>query len=243
MKFSILSSVFGAAALTATSVAAGGFIAPVVDPEPVVVVEAPAVAAPWTGAYVGGTLGYALAGDDRVGVGEPAADVFSPGTLELSGVNGGLRLGYRQQMALGARNWVVGAELGYEMGSIEDSFESDGYEAAAEVNNVLGLRLKAGLPSAAGDMLYYGIAGVVRADYDYRVEGTGPGGAIAVNEEGLKDTGYVIGLGVERMMSDRMSLTGEWEYANFGKRELGDTTTTQATVDYHNLKLGINFRF
>ena len=42
--------------------------------------------------------------------------------------------------------------------------------------------------------------------------------------------GYVVGLGAEKMLSDRMSVTGEYEYSNFGKTEvdLGGGITTRA---------------
>ena len=58
--------------------------------------------------------------------------------------------------------------------------------------------------------------------------------------------GYVVGLGAEKMLSDRMSVTGEYEYSDFGTTEVDVTTGgvyTNATPSFHNLKVGVNFKF
>lgn len=215
---------------------AGGFIAPIVDTEVEIPAAAPVVG-DWQGAYAGLTLGYAFGGDDEVGVDRP--EVSSPASLELSGANAGLHLGYRWQRD----RWVFGPELGFETGNIRDSFSVGGYEAHSKIKNVLALRMKTGYVTN-NDMLIYGIIGYARAKVDYRVEGDGADGPIAVNDE-FSRSGYIIGLGAEKKLNERMSLTGEYEYANFGKETLEDASgvSTRATPDYHNIKLGLNFRF
>ncbi|AUM74912.1 outer membrane protein [Paracoccus jeotgali] len=240
MSSGFISRLAGAAAFLAAPAAfAGGFVAPTVEVvDPIV----PVIAQDWTGAYVGASIGYAFAGDDRVGYAENN-DVFAtPGKLELSGANAGLRVGYRKQFTGQTREWVMGAELGYEGGSIEDSFSTAEYEAGNEINSVLALRVKTGVLNAPQDTLFYGILGVARADYDYRASSTD--GVIDLVGDGEKSTGYIVGFGVERKMTDKLSLTGEWEYANFGKTNLGDGVySTEMTPDYHNIKLGLNYRF
>lgn len=232
-----LPKIITAAALTfgtAITANAGGYVPPVV---PVVapIVETPAA---WQGAYGGLTLGYAFAGDDEVGV-RTLTGFGTPDELELSGVNAGLRIGYRWQRD----RWVFGPELGFEGGDIKDDFDTDGYEAESKIKNVLALRFKTGYV-LDNDMLVYGIAGVARAKVDYKTTGSGAHGDIAVDDDYSK-TGYIVGLGVEKMLTERMSLTGEYEYANFGKEKLRDGVggSTQATPDYHNIKVGLNFRF
>ncbi|MFD2440854.1 outer membrane protein [Paracoccus kondratievae] len=165
--------------LTAT---AGGFIAPVVEPVVAPVVEAQPVG-DWAGAYAGLTLGYAFSGDDEVGV-----NGVSPNTLELSGANAGIRLGYRWQRD----RWVIGPELGFEGGNISDDFLTDGYDAESKIKNVLALRLKTGYV-LDNDILVYGIAGVARAKVDYSVTGNGAD----IRDEYTK-TGYIVGLGAEK---------------------------------------------
>lgn len=216
---------------------AGGYTPPVVDTGVVAPVIEAAPVGDWAGGYAGLTLGYAFGGDDEVGVDQP--EVGTPASLEISGANAGLRLGYRWQRD----RWVFGPELGYEGGKIEDSFSTGGYEAESEIKSVLALRMKTGYLTG-NDILVYGIVGVARAKVDYRVEGDGDHGPIAVNDSYSK-TGYIVGLGAEKKLTERLSLTGEYEYANFGKETLEDGlgASARATPDFHNVKLGLNFKF
>lgn len=205
---------------------AGGYIAPVVDVEP-----APVVAAPvgdWQGAYAGITLGYAFGGDDDIGARPPGVDI---GSAELSGANAGLRLGYRWQRD----RWVVGPEIAYVAGDINDSFDFAGGDFESEVDSLLGVRLKTGY-LVRPDTLVYGIAGWQQGDFTYNVSG---------NEIEYDAEGYVLGLGVERTLTERMSITGEYEFSDFGSTdvEIAPGVTSVATPKHSNVKVGLNFRF
>ena len=47
-----------------------------------------------------------------------------------------------------------------------------------------------------------------------------------------------------RWNSDKLSVSGEYEYANFGKETLNfDNLETEATPKYNNIKIGVNYRF
>lgn len=251
MQKQILAPLAVAAALTAGAANAGGYIAPVVQDE-IPVIVAPVVTPTWQGAYLGGTLGYACCGDDRVGF-HTAADAYRGdiGTLEIGGFNGGLRAGYRWQRD----QWVFGPELGYEIGRISDDLTYTGTynnravtgEASNDVNSVLALRFKTGR-LVDENTLVYGIAGLARGNFDYEVRRTSAiTGGTEMNYgrvEGMTMNGYVLGLGAERRVNERMSLTGEWEYANFGSKDVQvGNLTTVATPKYHNFRIGLNYRF
>lgn len=225
------------AATLAFAANAGGYTPPVVETGVVAPIVETAPVGDWAGGYAGLTLGYAFNGEDRVGVDQP--EVGSPAELELSGANAGIHAGYRWQRD----RWVFGPELGFEGGNIKDSFSTGGYDAESKIKNVLALRMKTGYLLDNG-MLVYGIAGVARAKVDYSVEGTGDSGPIAVDTS-FSRTGYILGLGAEKKLNERMSLTGEYEYANFGKETLEDGlgASTRATPKFHNVKLGLNFKF
>lgn len=226
---------------------AGGYQVPVT--ETIIVAPAAEVAsAPrdWTGAYGGVTLGYVVSGSERVGFSDADDDFYigEVGSFDLSGVQGGLRIGYRVQRD----QWVFGAELGYEVSRAKDSFDGtdedgDWWQLTSKVNNVAALRLKTGRLMDDRTMLY-GIAGIARGNftYDAQVENAdGTGGTISRD---YSQSGYVLGLGVERKFTDRMSVTGEWEYAQFGKTSLDiDGAVTRATPKYNILRMGVNFQF
>lgn len=235
------------ALLAPAATLAGGYTAPV---EPVTPIVAPEVqtAAPWAGAYAGGSLGYTTGGDDEVGL-----ELFEDGVgtdrvtdltnLKLSGPTAGLHVGYRWQRD----RLVFGPELGVEFGGVEDqraiSVQGVPADIKSEVNNILSLRMKTGYLVNDRTMVF-GTAGAVRGDFDYSLIG-----ATGSVTESYNATGYSLGLGVERKMSDRMSLTAEWEYRNFGKTDVDFTVDddsfirTEATPEHHNLKLGLNFSF
>lgn len=237
MKLSKLLVLAAPVSVFAVSAHAGGYTAPVVETV-APVVETVAPVGNWQGGYAGLTLGYAFQGKDRYGIETPAGFQGNIGTMKLSGANAGLRAGYRWQN----NNWVFGPELAIEGGSIKDSVKGTvggvDYEGESKIKNVISLRGKVGY-AVQPDLLVYGMAGVARADVDYKLTAAG-----AEESDGYKKTGYVVGLGVEKQINDRWSVTGEYEYANFGKetRTFGDVTT-EATAKYNNVKVGLNFKF
>lgn len=231
MKFGLLSS--AALVLSAAAASAGGYTtAPDVVVEPVAV--APIVApGNWQGAYGGVSLGYAFGGDDEFGLDEDdGGPVPSRGDIELNGINGGLHIGYRWQRD----RLVFGPELSVTGGNIEDSFDDPLLgEVGNKVNHVAALKLKTGF-EVQPNMLVYGVAGIARGDFTYTV---------ADEDFDYEANGYVFGLGVERMITDRMSVTGEIERNQFDKEEveLGGGVFTNASPSFNNVKLGLNFKF
>lgn len=224
MRIQFIAAAAAATVFTISAAHAGGYVAPMIEVEPLV------TAAPvWQGAYVGATLGYAFGGDDRIGNRPPGEDL---GKAELSGANLGLRLGYAWQRD----RWVYGPEIGITGGSIKDSFDTADGRFESKVNHMLALRLKAGY-LVQDDTLLYGIAGWQRGDFTYDDMGT---------EVDYDADGYVLGLGVEKRLSERWLVTGEYEYANFGRTDVTLPVSggaSVATPEHSNVKLGVNYRF
>lgn len=209
-----------AALLSVPSAFAGGYVSPSVNIEPNA-----APAGEWQGAYAGLTLGYAFDGDDRIG------PYDGWGNAQVSGVNAGVRLGYRWQRD----RWVFGPEIAYVAGSIDDSFPLDEGEFTSEVNHMLGLRLKAGR-LVGTDTLIYGILGWQQGDFTYNEAGT---------DIDYDADGHVIGLGIEKRLTDRLSITGEYEFSQFGRTTVThvNEAISAATPEHSNVKLGVNYRF
>lgn len=234
-------AVIAACAMAAPAALAGGYQPPVV--EPVVVAPVAEVSyGDWSGAYVGATLGYVVAGNERVGFSD-AADAYlgDVGEVDLTGPTAGIRLGYRVQRDA----WVFGVELGYEAMNVDGDVSFDNAVGigtiTSNVENVLALRFKTARVIDE-QTLVYGIAGLARGKFSYDLDGVVP--PAADTSVGYHHSGYVLGLGVERRLSERLSVTGEWEYANFGKTDLDlGGVVTRATPKYHQLRLGLNYRF
>lgn len=249
MRGKILSAVgaaSGIALFAGGAAVAGGYVAPVVQPEPVVVEEVAPVG-DWAGAYVGAALGYAFGGDDSVGfdmvdgagnVLDRANDV---GDLDMKGANIGAHVGYRWQRD----NWVFGPELAIEGGAIEEESNTPAFGAAdlkseAKLNYLVGLRMKTGY-AINPSTLVYGTFGVAHGDFDYTVKT-----AANSETENFSDTGLTAGLGVERKLNERLSMFGEWEYRHFENTDVHFDEAglvTRASPSTHNLKVGVNYRF
>lgn len=216
---------------------------------------APVVIAPvetisdWSGAYVGGGLGYSFKGDDTVGLsrfnasGERVMDDDRIGALDSKGVNARLHMGYRWQKI----NWVFGPELGIEGGSVDSSDSITGVGTSGDIvsklNYLVSLRLKSGY-GVGPNALLYATLGAVYGDFDYDFTRGG-----VTQEGGFSDTGLSAGFGVERKLSDSLSMYAEYEYRHFGKTEVNyadvasQTLQTVASPSLHNVNLGVNFRF
>ncbi|WP_136682843.1 outer membrane protein [Falsirhodobacter xinxiangensis] len=213
-----------ALAVTAAPALAGGPVAPIGEIEPI----APAAVAPTTpfaGAYVGADIGYAFKGDDVVGI-NPSG--LNDGDLELSGALANLHVGYRWQPGV----FVWGVELGVEGGGVDDAVNS----SSTELKSAVTLRAMSGwTPNDA--TLLYGFAGVSHANFDYEV------GAIGYDGD-VSSTGYVAGFGVERLLNDRWSVRGEYQYSDYGRERLETAAGwTNATPKFHSVRVGVNYRF
>ena len=233
MKYAF-SSLAVVAAFGATTAHAGGYTPAIVEPVPAAPVVEVAQAGDWQGAYGGVSLGYAFRGDDKVGYWTNGTLVDENiGKAELHGLNGGLRVGYRWQR----NKWVFGPELSVEGGNVKDSFNNATFgEVESKLKNQVALKMKTGY-EVQPNMIVFGTAGVSRGSFDYKIGNL---------SESYTANGYVFGLGVERKVNDRMSVTGEVE-RNYFKREtvkFGNTgISTEASPAFTNVKLGLNFKF
>ncbi|MCK8465226.1 outer membrane beta-barrel protein [Aliiroseovarius sp. S1339] len=194
----------------------------------------------WEGAYIGATLGYNFSGGDRIGVTQTSGPNLTLGQYDNSGWAGSLRAGYRWQLD----RWIFGPEIAVEGGKVEDSFTSAGYSGTTKLNHALSLRLKAGYVWPVLNSIVYGTVGLSRAELDYSVTGSGSSGAIAIDDT-YASNGYILGFGIEQPLTERLSVTGEYEYMNYGKDTLSDGlgNSTIATPLFHSVKVGLNLRF
>ncbi|SPF75693.1 hypothetical protein ALP8811_00686 [Aliiroseovarius pelagivivens] len=195
---------------------------------------------PWHGAYIGGTIGHHFSGGDQVGIDPTSGSSFDVGDFDISGWTGSLRAGYRWQFS----SFVIGGELAVEGGPVEDAFRNGDVRGSTKLNHALSFRVKAGSVWRVWDSFVYGTVGVTRAEFDYNVTSNNPIRPLAIDET-YSTNGYILGLGFERPISDRWTLTGEYEYTNFGTDKLtgGNGNSTLATPLFHTVKLGVNYNF
>lgn len=226
---------------------AGGAVAPVVEVAPIQIDEAPAVGT-WEGAYGGVSLNYTFGADDEVGFqllqdGEPVGRDTELGDDAIKGVSAGLHAGYRWQRD----NWVFGPELGIEAGSVDSSIDilPFGEEATvdSEMNYLVTLVMKTGYEVQPGTLVY-GTFGIAAGDFDYRLSTGGE-----TYSDSFTASGVVAGMGVERMISEKMSVFGSYQYRALSKESvtfsdgLGGDAVTKPTTAHSNIRVGLNYRF
>ncbi len=209
-------------AMAAAPAFAGGPVTPVSEIE-LIAPAAVAPPTPFAGYYAGVDLGYGFKGDDVVGV---AGTQY--GDLELGGALANLHVGWRWQPGI----YVWGVELGVEGGDVQD----DTADASTEMKYAATLRAISGW-TPREDTLVYGFAGVSHGEFDYAIS--------PLNyDDSFSRTGYVVGFGAERLLNDRWSVRGEYQYSDYGKETLDTVAgTTNATPKFHSVRVGMNYRF
>ncbi|MFD1912388.1 outer membrane protein [Halodurantibacterium flavum] len=245
IKGRVAAAILGTTLISPAAALAGG-ITPV-PMEPTIAPPAPVVVAPvatyFAGPYAGASLGWGFAGDDIVGLRQPGTGPVDYGTLEPEGFIGGVHVGYRFPF----QNFVLGGELGLDGTDISDNVSVDGVDSDVSLNYLVTAKATAGV-LARPDLLIYALGGVAHGDYDYSVTGTpgsGPGaGPVDINGS-VSRTGWIAGLGVEYAYNPNWSVRGEWNYVDLGRDDLTGPNgyTTATTMNFHSVRVGVNFSF
>ena len=181
-------------------------------------VAAPA-AAQWDGLYIGGT-GTITPGS--------VFDEFDDSNALMGGMFGA-QLGYRFQLGPA----VAGVEADYLFG--ETAYTSPDREVI--IDQLGTIRANLGMP--IGPLLTYATAGVAFARASVE-DFSGPMSLLDENSH----FGVTVGGGVELLLTDSISLRGEYQFMQLGA-ESYDLSTPEYDLDYsvHSIRAGINFRF
>ena len=208
------------AMLAAAPALAGGYVAPVVDVEPVVVTPAPIIAA-WTGGYVGANLNYGktdtLDWDDTL-------------SARPDGANGALRAGYDWQRGNGV--FGLGAEYNFTKykDDITDSSITDGDNVVGEARlKDLGMVFVRAGYAFNDQTMAYGLLGYSHGKLE-----------LSSDEGSVSETvkGPTLGIGAEHRFNENWSGYAEYAHTRFGTVDIVDQK-----VKLDQVKLGVNFRF
>ena len=223
--------------------------------------KAPVYAAPpvlWSGCYVGGNAGGYW---NSFTAGQVAfAGVPSPyigyGSQNGNGVVGGGQIGCDYQFA---SNFVVGIQGQADFGSITSSnpvAAFPGINAQFKVSNFETLTARVGY-TVTPAVLAYVKGGVAWTSANGAAVVPALGGIVGEAAD-FSMTGYTIGGGIEWMFAPAWSLFGEYNYMNFGTKNVNFPSTglvpgfgaAGALADTNAIKLtaqtalvGVNYRF
>ncbi|MBX3569394.1 MAG: porin family protein [Rhizobiaceae bacterium] len=203
--------------------------------------EQPAPVFSWTGLYLGGNVGWAGGGRDRIGLFAPGY-VGSYGDVGPSGVFGGAQIGYNWQL----NNWVVGLEADIQFsGADETVVAADGARTVTTESDVRWFgTIRPRLGYAFGPenrLLVYGTGGLAYGQVRYSITSTAPA-STATNKDTY--TGYTVGGGAEYAFTDNWTGRLEYQYVNFGQQAVSNgVITTFATPNFHTVRIGLNYKF
>jgi outer membrane immunogenic protein len=220
--------------------------------------KTPAYGAPpafWTGCYLGGNIG---AGWDRFNAGEVAFAGVPTAFTDFGGnkgssVIGGGQIGCDYQFA----NWVIGIQAQAEFGTINSSnavAAFPGITAIFKLKNIETLSARLGY-TVTPAVLAYVKGGPAWASAS--AAAAIPSGVIAESAN-FTTTGYTVGGGLEWMFVPGWSVFGEYNYMDFGTKNvnilstgmvpgfgaagaLADTAATRLKTQ--TLIVGVNYKF
>jgi outer membrane immunogenic protein len=237
------------AALTAIS---GGFAFAADLP---VKVAQPAAAYDWTGIYIGGLVGGGFSthdvSDPALGplLGAPYAQGISASGF-IGGLDGGARrqfgklvVGVEGDITWGNLNGTNASAFGPDTFTISRAFTAD-TNWTATTAATFGTTLD---PT----VLLYGKAGVAWANTHYMDSWSVPGMPSFGGTGSDTRVGWTLGTGVEWAVSNSLSLKAEYDYLDFGKRNVAidETPTgvgvmpiTQDSNHINQFKAGLNWR-
>ncbi len=216
--------------------------------EPVVIVAEPS--GQWSGLYVGGQIGYAWANRDWNGdfLGSPIPD--DQYNFDMDGGQVGAHIGYNWQVD----NFVFGVEADASWSKVDDHLtQTTGPFSTAVEAEMDWLATVRGRVGYAWDrFLIYGTGGVAFAHVDTDVETSVFGSPYSSDRAGETHTGWVAGVGVETMVSEKISLRFEYLHADFSNENYDydlinvspdDDTFGSADLDVDMIRLGVSYHF
>jgi outer membrane immunogenic protein len=164
----------------------------------------------WTGAYIGGQVGYGFGHDTSSIFFAPTGFVGASYGESLHGIIGGAHVGYNFAPLGGGV--VVGLE-GDVDGSDYRRTTSFG-PASIKVASPIGGSIRGRLGFAVDRALFYATGGAAFATFTdtYIVPGFGTG----FDKPSSTRVGYTVGGGVEYAITNTWSLRGEYRYSGFG---------------------------
>lgn len=188
----------------------------------------------WTGPWVGLNFG-AGSMSPRATVGRMSnPDAFS---LSINGPVGGIEAGYAVQMD----NFVVGAAIDYTHLDLSDEIPvGRGRSFGVHADDTITLSGRAGY-LVSESVQFYGTAGVTRGRFNFDYD---TGDDVGSYDDNL--LGGTLGVGMETMVTESLSLSAEYRYTRFEDVEFENSShdvAGEAEPSLHDARVGVNMRF
>jgi outer membrane immunogenic protein len=218
---------------------------------------APIMVYNWTGCYIGGNVGGGWAKTDQTFVGFVTGvptGPFDAGRSDGTNVIGGAQIGCDYQFA---GNWVVGVQGMFDFGNITSSHNipispvaPPGFVSQNRTKDIFTATGRIGYLFAP-QVLGYVKGGGAWARIDHQV--FQPSGLLSETALGVDRQGWTVGGGLEWMFAPGWSVFGEYNYLDFGRKDisfvqaptapLGTATVTSTRLTIQQALVGVNYKF
>lgn len=226
MKFAILTALIVAASSGAASAA-----------DAVITTEPAPAAYNWSGAYVGGQIGYGWGNDKWSFQGINYTVPAKP-----DGFLGGIYGGYNWQVGNG---FVLGADADFTFSDMKESGISgdDGgapdarYGYGSKIDWTAALRGRVGY--GIDRFLPYVAGGVAFAHQNVSASLSAP------FSESATRTGWTVGVGLDYAVTDNLIVRAEYRYSDFGKKTFSPVgwTPFDDRLSVNDIRVGIAYKF
>lgn len=180
---------------------------------------------PYAGVHAGGSWGDATASFAGVS-----------GTDDYDGMQGGVQAGWNWQGSA----WVFGIEGDFSFTGNDSSTSALGLTVSSELQWMATVRARVGRD--LGRWMPYATLGVAFGEN----EATFTSGPVTQSQSRIH-TGLAAGLGAEFMLSDALSLKGEYLYVDFGDENYTAGPLppggVNAEAELHVLRVGLNYHW
>lgn len=189
----------------------------------------------WSGAYLGGQMGYAS------GTSRYSSDIDERIKFKPDGFLGGLYGGYNHQFG---NNFVLGVDTDLNFANIKANgkfYDQNVYDPSLRTSIKMrwngATRIRAGY--AAGRLLPYLAAGISYGKYELSAA-RDPGYSFKASNT---RTGWNIGAGLDYAVTDNLVARVEYRYSDFGKARIFNDLSDSLNMKTHDVRLGIAYKF
>lgn len=219
---------------------------------------APVVVYSWTGCYIGGNVGGGwerTRQNPRIGQNGPAGFIPLPdadfGSSTGTDFVGGGQIGCDYQFA---NSFVVGVQGMYDYGRINSSHILPAFPT---FNSNIRVKDMWTVTGRVGYLFVPQLLGYVKGggawtSVDYVINGTVPAPFNSENAFGVSRSGWTVGAGLEWMFAPGWSVFGEFNYMDFGTKDVnfvtaplafGNPDRVRTKLEMEQFLVGVNYKF
>jgi len=216
---------------------------------------APVVVYSWTGCYIGGNIGGGWERTRQTQIGKVGGPAIIPnndfGSSDGSDFVGGGQIGCDYQFA---NNFVIGIQGMYDYARIDSSHIVPAFPAFTSNVRVKDMWTATGRIGYlfTPQLLGYVKGGGAWTSVDYVINGNGPPVFNSENAFGSNRSGWTVGGGLEWMFAPGWSVFGEFNYMDFGTKDVNFVTAPGAVgapdvlrtkLEIEQFLVGVNYKF